>query len=29
MTGEQHRHDIGDSVWEKIRPYLTHQKAYT
>ena len=27
MTGEQHRHDISDRVWEKIRPYTIGEKG--
>ena len=27
MAREQHRHDIGDSAWEKIRPYTIGEKG--
>ena len=27
MAEEQHRHDIGDSAWEKIRPYTIGEKG--
>ena len=27
MAGEQQRHDIGDRVWEKIRPYTIGEKG--
>ena len=27
MAGEQHRHDISDSAWEKIRPYTIGEKG--
>ena len=27
MASEQHRHDISDSVWEKIRPYTIGEKG--
>ncbi len=26
MAGEQHRHDIDDRAWEKIRPYTIGEK---
>ena len=27
MAGEQHRHDINDRAWEKIRPYTISEKG--
>ena len=27
MAGEQHRHDISDRAWEKIRPYTIGEKG--
>ena len=27
MANEQHRHDIGDRAWEKIRPYTIGEKG--
>ena len=27
MAGEQHRHDISDKAWEKIRPYTIGEKG--
>ena len=27
MEREQHRHDISDSAWEKIRPYTISEKG--
>ena len=27
MAGEQHRHDISDIAWEKIRPYTIGEKG--
>ena len=27
MAGEQHRHDISDKAWEKIRPYTIEEKG--
>ena len=27
MAVEQHRHDISDRAWEKIRPYITDEKG--
>ena len=26
MAGEQHRHDISDKAWEKIRPYTIGER---
>ena len=27
MAGEQHRHDISDRAWEKIKPYTIGEKG--
>ena len=27
MAGEQHRHDMSDSAWEKIRPHTIGEKG--
>ena len=29
MVREQHRHDISDRAWEKIRPYTIGAVSYT
>ena len=27
MAGEQHRHDISDKAWEKLKPYTIGEKG--